>query len=218
MIKFLLKQMCLLVSFFPIYKWKARLSNCFNWLRGQVLRSRFKKCGTSVLIGSPGELLGLEYISVGGNTSFLKGIHLTAWSSYLYENNIGEKLEQKFEPIIEIGSNCLISSYDHITAINRIKIGDGTFIGKWVTITDNSHGETDYESLCRRPSLRPLYSKGPVIIGNNVWIGDKATILPGVTIGEGAVIAANAVVTKDVPAYSVVGGNPAKIIKENKVV
>ena len=85
--------------------------------------------------------------------------------------------------------------------------------GKWVTITDNSHGETDKTTLGMRPQERPITSKGPVIIGNNVWIGDKATILPGVTIGDGAVIAANAVVTKDVPAYSVVGGNPARVIK-----
>lgn len=82
-----------------------------------------------------------------------------------------------------------------------------------MTITDNSHGETDYDSLCMPPSKRLITSKGPVIIGNNVWIGDKATILPGVTIGDGVVVAANAVVTKDVPAYSVVGGNPVKILK-----
>jgi acetyltransferase-like isoleucine patch superfamily enzyme len=65
------------------------------------------------------------------------------------------------------------------------------------------------------PIKRSLFSKGPVIIGDNVWIGDKATILPGVSIGNGAVIAANAVVTKDVPAYSVAAGNPARIIKQN---
>lgn len=80
-------------------------------------------------------------------------------------------------------------------------------------ITDNSHGETDYDSLKMLPIKRPITSKGPVIIGNNVWIGDKATILPGVTIGDGSVIAANAVVTKDVPPYSVVGGNPAIVLK-----
>ena len=58
-----------------------------------------------------------------------------------------------------------------------------------------------------------MYSKGPVIIEENVWIGDKVTILPGVTVGQGAVIAANSVVSKDVPAFSVVGGIPAKVIK-----
>lgn len=65
------------------------------------------------------------------------------------------------------------------------------------------------------PTQRPIYSKGPVVIGDNVWIGDKATILPNVSIGKGAIIAANSVVTKDVPEYSVFAGNPAKIIKQN---
>lgn len=75
---------------------------------------------------------------------------------------------------------------------------------------DNDHGNTNKESLMIPPIERKLVSKGPIVIGNHVWIGDKVTILSGVTIGEGAVIAANAVVTKDVPAYSVVVGNPAK--------
>ena len=64
-----------------------------------------------------------------------------------------------------------------------------------------------------RPLEREVYSKGPVIIEKNVWIGDKVTILPGVTVGQGAVIAANSVVSKDVPAFSVVGGIPAKLLK-----
>lgn len=56
--------------------------------------------------------------------------------------------------------------------------------------------------------------RNPVIINDNVWIGMNAIILPGVTIGKGAVIAAGSVVTKDVPPYSLVGGNPAKIIRQ----
>lgn len=65
------------------------------------------------------------------------------------------------------------------------------------------------------PLLRPLYSKGQVVIGKNVWIGDKVTILPGVSIGDGSVIAANSVVTKSIPPYSIAAGIPAKIIKQN---
>lgn len=56
-------------------------------------------------------------------------------------------------------------------------------------------------------------TKGNTVIGNDVWIGHRATIMPGVTVGDGAIIATNATVTKDVPAYVVVGGNPAKVIK-----
>lgn len=95
-------------------------------------------------------------------------------------------------------------------------IGNEVLTGKWVTITDNSHGETDKESLCVAPNKRSVINKGPVIIHDKVWIGDKATILPGVTIGEGAVVGANAVVTKDVPPYSVAAGVPAKIVKKNE--
>jgi len=64
------------------------------------------------------------------------------------------------------------------------------------------------------PAFRPMISKGPTIIGDRVWIGDKATILPGVTIGESCIVAANTVVTKDIPPFSLVAGNPARIIKQ----
>lgn len=59
----------------------------------------------------------------------------------------------------------------------------------------------------------PIYSKGAIVIGDNVWIGEKAAILAGVTIGEGAIIGANAVVTKNIPPYSIAAGIPARIIK-----
>ena len=81
-------------------------------------------------------------------------------------------------------------------------------------ITDNSHGQnTTLAELQMAPNQRPLYSKGAVHIGNNVWIGQNACIMPGVTIADGAIIAANSVVTHDIPAYSVAAGAPAKVIK-----
>ena len=64
------------------------------------------------------------------------------------------------------------------------------------------------------PSLNDLSSKGDTIIGNDVWIGQNVTIMPGIYVGDGAIIAANSVVTKDVPDYHIVGGNPAKIIRK----
>ena len=61
---------------------------------------------------------------------------------------------------------------------------------------------------------RPLYSKEPVVIGNNVWLGNNVCVMPDVTIGDGAIIGANSVVTHDISAYAVAVGIPAKIIKQ----
>ena len=71
-----------------------------------------------------------------------------------------------------------------------------------------------YEKTPSFLQFYPLYRKGPVVIEDNVWIGEKASIMPGVHIGKGAIIAANSVVTHDVPAYAVVAGVPAKIVKQ----
>lgn len=147
-------------------------------------------------------LVGGKYISIGDDCCFGSDLYLTAW-------RIGEG-----HPCISIGKNCSFGSWNHISASNSITIGDGLLTGKWVTIVDNSHGGTDKEDLQVRPWSRPVISKGPIVIGKNVWIGDKATILPGLTIGDGVLIGANAVVTMDIPAYCIVGGNPARIIKQ----
>lgn len=149
--------------------------------------------------------LGEEHICIGMGTTIHEHCIITAWESTCAGGD--------FHPNIVIGKNCSIGEYNHITSTNKIVIGDNLLTGRWVTITDNSHGETDAATLHIPPLMRLVTSKGPVIIGNNVWIGDKATILSGVTIGDGVVIGANSVVTKDVPEYSIVAGNPAKIIK-----
>jgi acetyltransferase-like isoleucine patch superfamily enzyme len=176
-----------------------------------AIRSQRYACrlGNSTLIIS-GEitLRCEECLKIGNRTRIDNGSIITAWKHTPDGST--------HNPTILIGKECSIGEYNHITSTNKIVIGDHLLTGRWVTITDNSHGDTDYATLLTNPIMRRVQSKGPVIIGNDVWIGDKATILPGVTIGDGAVIAANAVVTKDVPAYSVVGGNPARIIKQAK--
>lgn len=179
-------------------------------LRSIWLRTFLKSCGKGVYFGKIGSVHCPECISIGAGTYFGDYFFLTAWKRW------STKMQgcQSFSPAIEIGENCNFGAFNHITCINKITIGKNVLTGKWVTITDNSHGSIDLDSLKEKPLLRPLYSKGTVTIGNNVWIGDKATILPNVTIGDGAVIAANAVVTKDIPPYTVVGGNPARIIKQ----
>lgn len=148
---------------------------------------------------------GNKNIYIGHNTGIGKHVILGCWKHFL---------DKDYDPKIVIGDNTYIGEYTQITAANLIKIGNGVLTGRYVYISDNNHGRTDYESLCQQPSERELDIKGPVIIGDNVWIGDKVSILSGVTIGKGSVIACNAVVTKDVPPYSVVGGVPAKVIKQ----
>lgn len=131
-------------------------------------------------------------------------MELCAWESYRGED---------FSPSIVIGENCYFGRNNHISSINSIIIGNSLLTGRNVTIIDNNHGSAEYEDMIIPPLERPMVSKGPVVIGNNVWIGDKATILAGVRIGDGVIVAANSVVTKDIPDYCVVGGNPARIIK-----
>ena len=95
-------------------------------------------------------------------------------------------------------------------------MGNNVRLGKKILITDNAHGASSSELLDIAPNYRPLISKGPVVIDDNVWIGEKASIMPGVHIGKGVIVAANSVVTKDVPSYCVVAGVPAKVIKVMK--
>ena len=201
MIKKLLGGAIYLFSKIWMYQKREKIIKWKNDIRSMWLSREFKYTGEYVKFKSIGALKGAECITIGARTIFDEGLFLTAWTSH-------------GTPSITIGQGCNFGAFNHITAINSITIGDNCLTGKSVTITDNSHGEIDRESLNIPPNTRKVVSKGPVIIGNNVWIGDKATILPNVTIGDGVVVAANAVVNKDVPPYCVVAGIPAKIIKD----
>lgn len=169
------------------------------------ITKEFKKFGFNSRIEPHCNLLvGSQYISVGSNSYLGRGIQLTAWDNYE---------TQLFSPSIEIGDNCQIGDYAHITAINSIILGNNVLTGKFLLVTDNSHGLTHKNEIETSPVKRPLYSKGPVVIEDNVWLGDKVSIMPDVRIGKGSIIAAGSIVTRDVAPYSLVGGNPAKLIR-----
>ena len=122
---------------------------------------------------------------------------------------------------ISIGDYTVIRSGSLLSADNQISIGNFCFISSDVLIYDNNGHPT---SQClRREQLRRLHVEplnnyeavnDPVIIHDDVWVGNRAIILKGVTIGKGAIVAAGAVVTKDVPARMIVAGNPAKVVKK----
>ena len=86
-------------------------------------------------------------------------------------------------------------------------LGDGVMMANGSYVTD-SDWHTLYDRTARAPEPTPVH------IGDNVWLGDHATVLKGVTIGENSVVAAQAVVTRDMPANVVVAGNPARVVKE----
>lgn len=109
-----------------------------------------------------------------------------------------------------IGDNTRIGL--HCTVIGPVEIGSNVNLAQGIVVTALNHNFTD----CTRRIDEQGVSTAKVTIGNDVWIGANATVLPGVTIGNHSVVAAGAVVTKDVPPYSLVGGVPAKILKKLK--
>ena len=144
------------------------------------------------------------------------GYHTSEEIRTLFSSLIGKEVDESFglfPPFysdcgknIKIGKRVFINSGCCFQDQGGIEIGDDVLIGQQVVIATLNH---DLQPK-RRASMTPK----PVKICNKVWIGAHATILPGVTVGEGAVVAAGAVVTKDVPPNTVVGGVPAKVIKE----
>ncbi len=106
---------------------------------------------------------------------------------------------------IHVGKNVFINMGCKFQDQGGIFIGDGALIGHNVVLATLNHAK----SPCDRSTMLPA----PIHIGKNVWIGADATVLPGVTIGDGAIVAAGAVVNRDVPENTVVGGVPAKVIK-----
>jgi serine acetyltransferase len=100
-----------------------------------------------------------------------------------------------------------MSPGSRISASDEIVIGDGVMMANGTYITD-SDWHSVYDRTARDEAVTPVH------IGNNVWLGDHATVLKGVTIGENSVVAARSVVTRDVPANVIVAGNPARVVKK----
>ena len=164
------------------------------------LKKQFAYFGEGSYIYHILNLGGAEYISIGNNVHF-------------GEYCVLEAITTDKKPEITIGDNCIIGDFSHLGAINFIHIGNNVITGRSILINDHSHGTPEDRFSDIPPINRKLYSKGGITIGDNVWIGDKVSILCGVTIGKGAIIGVNSVVTKDIPAFSIAAGSPARIIR-----
>jgi acetyltransferase-like isoleucine patch superfamily enzyme len=152
----------------------------------------------------PSRIIGSKYITIGKNFISLSGLRIEAHDFFNGDN---------FQPTIQIGDNVLMNFDCHIGCINKVVIGNNVLFASRVFITDHFHGHINASELDTSPMSRPLYSKGPVIIEDNVWIGQGVTIMPNVRIGRNCVIGANSVVTKSFQANSILAGNPARVIK-----
>lgn len=116
---------------------------------------------------------------------------------------------------IEIGNDVRLGDFIHIAALEKVVIGNNVGIGPKTLISDVSHGNFDENIVYDLdiPYRERALSSKPVTIGDNVWIGESVSILPGVTIGDGCVVGALSNVTKSIPPYSIAVGNPAKVVK-----
>lgn len=123
---------------------------------------------------------------------------------------------------LSIGDNTCIYNRSYIGSINSITIGSCVIISNHVHIFDNNNHPTSpkvREEMCKNgfdgDAWRWKHSaNAPIVIEDNVWIGEYSAILKGVTIGKGSIVASHSVVCKDVPPYSVVAGNPAVVVKK----
>lgn len=149
---------------------------------------------SAVLLGSI-SVYGTRNIVIGEDVLFYPGIHL----------------ETQEDAVIRIGDGCVISRGAHIVAMAGITIGPGTLIGEYAGIRDANHQRSESASI-----RDAGHTARPIHIGSQAWIGRGVTVLGGVAIGDEATVGANAVVTRDVPAKTVVAGIPAAPIVAKK--
>jgi maltose O-acetyltransferase len=176
-----------------------RFLNGIGWLRAELMIASMKARGRKIKVGNrPIFWRGRPTIAVYGSLTVGND-----WKMFglPYPGRI------TIEPGAEIraGDNFGLNYGVEIYAAKSITMGDNTMIGDMVTIYD-----TDFHRIDEGSDPRVA----PVTIGDNVWLGRGALILPGVTIGDHSIVAAGAVVTKDVAARTVVAGNPARVVRE----
>ena len=185
-----------------MYKSFYFLSRIYTFL----IKGRFAHFGKHSIIKPFLNTANERYISIGDNVNVGAFCRITVSTEFG-----GHQVKSDNQIRLEIGDNVSIGNNSFVSANNRIRIGSHVIMSAYVFITDHDHGFQDFS---KNLDEQPLSEGGAVVIGDNVFLGTKCSILKNITIGERAVISANAVVTKNVPAYSVVAGNPARIIKQ----
>jgi len=157
--------------------------------------------GKGVKIMRPREIGASNRIHIGADTEIGRGCMITP---------IVEHEGEEFTPVIEIGKNVYIGPHLYMVAIGKLTIGDGCVLSEHVFLNDCSHGLNPLAGPIMR---QRLVHGGDITIGKSCFLGYRASIMPGVILGEHCVVGANSVVTRSFPAYSMIVGAPAKLIK-----
>lgn len=165
-------------------------------------RRKFKKIES--VISRKVDFKNPQRISIGKNVNIQPYTWIAAMINDLPLINV-------FDPWIEIKDGVTIGRFCQITISNGLVIESDVLITEGVLITDTIHG---YEDIQNPISLQRMFNRGPIRIKQGAWIGNGARIVGFVTIGRNSIVGANAYVDKDIPDFSMVGGVPAKIIKQ----
>lgn len=168
-------------------------------LRTILVRSTFAEFGKHSTIAGPIRIEFGEGISIGDGVFVGAGCWLQG----------GERSVSSSRPALVIGNRVSISGRATLTAAKSITIEDSVLIAQGVYMCDHTHA-IDRDVPVRDQGITGL---APIVIKEGAWIGQNAVIMPGVTIGRSSVVGANSVVTKDVPARSVVAGVPARVMR-----
>lgn len=179
-------------------KWRMRWYRLHTWM---VFR-QFGSHGARGRVESPVLLSNPERIHVGDDFVACAGCMLSC---------VTECGGEKYDGEIHIGNNVGMREDVQIAAAARVTLGNDLSIARGVIITDNIHGFTPVKGLPY--AYTPLDNVKEVVIGDGVFLGAYCRVSPGITIGEYSVISAGAVVTKNIPPYSMVAGAPGRIIK-----
>lgn len=154
------------------------------------------------LVARPRLIEGARRISMG------RGVKI---GSNSWIGAIERYYEFEYDPSVIIGAGTQIGRYVCITATDRVEIGRNCLLSEHVYISDHAHGIDPHKGPIAR---QELVSKGPVVLGDNCFLGYRSCILPGVVLGKNCIVGANSVVTRSFDDYSMVAGAPAKLIKK----
>ncbi len=186
-----------------LIRWCYRVE---TWCLQAYWREQLQGSRERLSIGEGFRAYAPERITIGDDVSIGRNVTLRALTYYPWSDPA-----QTFDPRMEIGSGGFISHGAHLSCVERITLGPRVMIADHVYVADHDH---DYRAADLPIKQQTLVKKGPLSIGADSWIGANACLTGGIAIGKHCVIGAQAVVTSDIPDFSVAVGAPARVIKQ----